>query len=291
MDAGPARTAGGGRSGLGRRKGQPARLCQGVRGRRPLGTAGGTRPGRGGWRFLFYTRTARSRARAGEAPRHQEGLRWACTHRSQHGMGPALLLSDKQGGGGESRRQLPSPVATSGGGGVVHAPPAGRRRVPGRQASRVSSTHPPPGRPASHLRDASSPGHQRGGDPFQCVGGPYIMPTMHDVHYIRGGTRSVAAWEGGTCRSGVAATGSDAAKWACGRVRPSGLTRPHADLWTRGTGAPPPPATALFVEGRARVCTYGRWGAPLIRPASEGSPPRHCQRRGARRPTPRGCDG
>lgn len=220
------------------------------------------RPGRWGWRLLFCTRTARSRARAGEAPRHQEGLRWACTHRSQHGMGPALLLSDKQGGGG--REPPAAPVAGGDQRGWSGGPrAAGWQATCPRQArlsGGVPRTRPKGGLPATCVMH-----HPRVTNGGATPSIAWVVHTscpqcMMCTVYIRGGSRPVAAWEGGTCRSGVAATGSDAAKWACGRVRPSGRARPHADLWTWGTCAPPPPTTVLFVEGRARVHTYGRWG-------------------------------
>lgn len=96
--------------------------------------------------------------------------------------------------------------------------------------------------------------------------------------YIRGGSRPVAAWEGGTCRSGVAATGSDAAKWACGRERPSGRAHPHADLWTWGTCAPPPPRPCCLWRVAPAYIPMGGGGPALV----GGSRPRHCQHRGAR---------
>lgn len=185
MDCGPARTAGGGRSGHGRRKGRPARRCKGVRGRHPLGTAGGPTARTVGVEVaLLYSHGAQPRpSRRGAAAPGRAALGLHAPFAAWDGPRP-LVVRQTGGGGaraaGSSRRRW-RPAG-------VERWSTGRRLAgdvsPAGTPLGWGSTDPPQGRPASHLRDASSPGHQRGGDPFHCVGGPYIMPTMHDVHCV-----------------------------------------------------------------------------------------------------------
>lgn len=262
MDCGPARTAGGGRSGHGRRKGRPARRCKGVRGRHPLGTAGGPTARTVGVEVaLLYSHGAQPRpSRRGAAAPGRAALGLHAPFAAWDG--PRPLVVRQTGGGG--REPPAAPVAGGDQRGWSGGPrAAGWQATCPRQArlsGGVPRTRPKGGLPATCVMH-----HPRVTNGGATPSIAWVVHTscpqcMMCTVYIRGGSRPVAAWEGGTCRSGVAATGSDAAKWACGRVRPSGRARPHADLWTWGTCAPPPPTTVLFVEGRARVHTYGRWG-------------------------------
>lgn len=157
-------------------------------GRRSHGPDGGG----GGCSFVLARRAA------APEPARRRGTRKGCAGPARTvlsmGWAPPSCCQTNRGGGGESRRQLPSPVATSGGGAVVHGPRLAGDVSPAGTPLGWGSTHPLQGRPASHLRDASSPGHQRGGDPFHCVGDPYIMPTMHDVQCVH--PRGISACSG-----------------------------------------------------------------------------------------------
>lgn len=280
MDCGPARTAGGGRSGHGRRKGRPARRCKGVRGRHPLGTAGGPTARTVGVEVaLLYSHGAQPRpSRRGAAAPGRAAL------------GPHAPFSALDG-------PRPLVVRQTGGGGA-RAAGSSRRRWRPAGVERWSTGR---GWQATCPRQARLSGgvprtRSKGGLPATCVmhhprvtnGGatPSIAWVIHTSCpqcmmcnvYIRGGSRPVAAWEGGTCRSGVAATGSDAAKWACGRERPSGRAHPHADLWTWGTCAPPPPRPCCLWRVAPAYIPMGGGGPALV----GGSRPRHCQHRGAR---------